>query len=301
MIERLVSGQPLGPGAVALLSDMDRQAVTAFREAWPGIPLDTRREIITEAALLEGQTIELDFERAFCVALDDSDAETRRNAAAGLLNSTNGEVGRKLMQLLDADRDAGVRRAAADGLRPFVLEREFGNVEEANGDAMMRVLRHRVADAGEDPEVRGRALATLGTCSEPWVRPLIEEFYYHDDRVLRLAAVEAMGQSAQEEWLDFLFEQLESEDPDFRYEAAVACGEIGSEEAIEPLSMLFEDEEEGVAVAAVEAVGNIGGPAALKCLGALAARAPEGLSDAIAIAMEVAGIVGGSSGEEEDL
>ena len=90
-----------------------------------------------------------------------------------------------------------------------------------------------------------------------------------------VSAVRAMGRTASSSWLEYIYEQLEVEDPFFRLEAVLAIAEIADESSIDSLSILFEDEDAEIAETAVETVSLIGGEIAVSTLMEFLERADE--------------------------
>jgi HEAT repeat protein len=99
-------------------------------------------------------------------------------------------------------------------------------------------------------------------------------------------------------WLDYLYEQLQSEDPDFRKAAATACGEIADEDAVDPLGDALDDEDPVVVASAVAALAEIGGELAMEYLGDFRRRVPEELASSLEEAIVIAREQEASYGEE---
>jgi HEAT repeat protein len=108
-----------------------------------------------------------------------------------------------------------------------------------------------------------------------------------------------MGDSADDTWLEYLAEQVRSDDPAFRFEAATAIGLIGSEDGVVYLEELLDDEDTEVLLAAVNGLGEIGGEEALELLRAFKRRAPEGTEELVDAAIESALFLSQEGGEAE--
>lgn len=288
LVDTLAAGESAPASQLTLLSDMDSEGVQQLQAEWERLPTSAKTTLLTESTELADDNVDLDFTQLARVALRDESPEVRVLAVDALWESTDRHVAHDLVELLRQDSDDAVRAAAATSLRQFVLLRELDEFNTAQGDEIVDALR--VAAGGSEPsiEVRARAIEALGPRALPWVESLISEAYYDDERVMRLAAVVAMGGSADEQWLDYLFEQLHSDDPEFRFHAASSLGIIASEDAVEPLAEALDDEDSEVQVAVITALGEIGGREAIRYLKDFQGRVPAGLEEAVSVAIESA-------------
>jgi HEAT repeat protein len=300
LLDELAAGADPAAAQLAALSDLGGEDAALLREEWPRLSLDARRAIITRARDLAEEFVDLDFTQLARVALHDPDPTTRLAGVEALWESVDRHAAGDLVALLREDPAEEVRAAAAARLRQFVLLREFDDIDEEEGDRVVDGLRDAAEDAAEAVDVRARALESLGPRTLPWVDTLITEAYYDEDPDLRLAALNAMGGSAQERWLDYLFEELQSGEPAFRAEAAIACGCIASEDAVGPLVDALDDAETEVVLAVVQALGEIGGPEALRQLRSFRERTPPALEDAVAAAIEAAQFFAEISGDDDE-
>lgn len=287
LLDRLIAGERPGTSELTILSDLGRDDSEVVRGSWQRIPTASRASVLTRVAELAEDNIELDFESLGDIALDDEHPEVRALAADTLWESQDRYIAARLRDRLD-DEDSEVRAAAARSLRQFVILREYERADATEGDAVVDALRARAEDPAEDEEVRASALESLGARSLPWVPGLIQDAFDGDERRMRLAAIHAMGDSADDHWLDYLYEQFYSDDPEFRYESVVAAGSIGSEDALGPIADLLDDDDAEVVMAAIEALGEIGGDEAVEKLQAFGGRAPEFMVDLVNAAIEAA-------------
>ena len=305
IIESLVRGEDPPVASLAAFSDLGRAEAALVRDAWPAIPLESRQKIIERALDLSEDSLELDFTQVALVGLGDESSEVRTRAAASLWESPLREVAARLLETLSDDDDPAVRAAAATSLRQFVVLREFEQFDEELGDRVTDALRAVEESMDSSAALRACALESLGVRSLPWVSALILAGYNDDERSVRLASVVAMGDSADEEWLDYLIEQLDSDDPEFRFASVLSLGQVGSEEAVEPLATLLGDEDPEVVVAAIAALGEVGTSEAVEAIKAFAADAPPEFAEAIGDALEVAAEFGAGpsrreTGEDDD-
>ncbi|MEO6396879.1 MAG: HEAT repeat domain-containing protein [Tepidiformaceae bacterium] len=300
IIESLVRGEEPPAASLAAFSDLGRTDVALVRDAWPAIPVETRQKLIERASDLSEDSVELDFTQLALVGLGDESAEVRRKAAASLWESPVREVAARLLKALGSDDDPDVRAAAATSLRQFVVLREFEQFDAELGDRVIAEL-HVLAEAADTPSpLRAAALESIGVRSLPMVSELIAARYNDEERGVRLASVVAMGDSADERWLDYLMEQLYSDDPEFRFAAVLSLGQIGSEETIEPLANLLADDDPEVVIAAIAALGEVGTPDAVVAINVFAAEAGPEYAEAIADALEVAAEFGSGVARDDD-
>jgi len=293
LIERLKAGEDVGTAALVVFSQLDRTEAAEVRAEWERVPVETRRVILARTTALADDNVDMDFGELARIALNDPAPVVRVLGIEALWESEDREVARELAAMLRGDPSDDVRVAAAKGLRPFVYLCELAWFDERAGDDAVESLRGVATNEDEPIELRAMAIESLGPRGLPWVSGLIESAFYDDDRRLKLAAIRAMGGSADERWLEFALDELASVDPEFRYEGAVACGEIGAEEAIEPLADLLGDDDGDVVLAAVQALGEIGGEDALRHLRDFGKRVPLGMEEALSEAIEAAGLGAG--------
>lgn len=274
LLEKLIAGTPATQDSVTLLSDLDREQARSLRASWSAIPRDTREAIITEAVFLADESVDHEFTVLAHTAMDDPEPAIRRIAIEALREATDRTSARRLVSMMLDDPDSDVAAAAADMLGGFVLNWELGKFNRDMGSDIVEALRTVVADEARPVDVRANALEALGYASLPWVDGLIIEAYYAGQRELRLAAVHAMGASASDRWLEYLYEQLNATDALFRLEAVIACGEIASEDAIDPVAERLYDEDDEIVRSAIRALGEIGGSVAAERLREFAKEAP---------------------------
>lgn len=302
-LDTLASGEEPAATELVMLSDLDRAEAAQVRDAWPAVPERVRVAVLTRANELAEDNVDLTFAELGKIALDDASPLVRAKASEALWESGDRGTAERLRRVLREDADESVRDAAAASLRQFVVLRELDAFDEREGDAVVAALRAAVEDSAESVAVRAVALESLGARTLPWVSGLIADAYIGDDRRMRIAAVHAMGNSADARWLDYLHEQFYSHDSEMRFEATVAAGGVASGESIDALLPLLDDDDLQVAIAAVEALGEIGADRAVEALRAFADRAPEGMEEAVAAAIEMAlesGIASAENDEKDD-
>jgi HEAT repeat protein len=113
----------------------------------------------------------------------------------------------------------------------------------------------------ELPQVKRRALESLGYSSHPDVPGLIRNAYDTEDIPWVASALCAMGRSADEQWESQVLAQLNSPDNEVQFEAVRASGELELASAREPLLTLLDEEIEDreIKFAVIWALSQIGG------------------------------------------
>lgn len=302
LLRDLRAGAEVKDDAITTLSDLDSEAEAAVREQWLSISPAQRARVMEHAVARFLTSIDVDFSRLALIALGDPEARVRLAAVLALSESETRETADKLIQRAKGDPDEGVQEAAVDALGRFVLLAELGTFSHSAGERVSETLRGLMGDPAVAIEVQAAVVEALGPLTSSWVETIINDAYFSDSREMRMAAITAMGRSADDSWLELIAEQLHSEDPEFRIEAATACGEIASTDALAELMTLFEDDEPDVVFAAISAVGAIGGPEAVSILDEFKAEAAEDLHEAIDLAKQDASEVkaGARDADEDD-
>lgn len=259
-------GGSVSPGDVRALSDLTRARRAVLRGAWPTWDVSLRRDITRSMNALSTANVDMLFGRAYRVALDDSDAEVRHLAIAGLWEDIGDDVRQRLLDLAATDPSPDVREEAVRGLGRFA---EAGAEGSLNAEAIAEVravLTTIAGDGARSDELRERAIESLGVFSDSTASRLIEEAYSSDDPAQMTAAVVAMGKSRSTRWLDTVMSALDSDDIELRREAAKACGLISDTVVVVELAKAALDPEHEVRIAALDALAAIGGKGAARIL-----------------------------------
>ncbi|OAI39936.1 hypothetical protein AYO38_01170 [bacterium SCGC AG-212-C10] len=288
LLAALRDGTTVEPGRLALLSDLSTADYEQVRGAWLTIAGETRCMVLADAGDLAENNSEFNFDRLARIGMTDPDPVVRGLSIETTWESTDHRIASDLTRLVASDPESQVRFAAAESLGRFVLSRELEEFDAKQGDEIIQVLRQRFSDVEEAPEVRARALASIAYSSAPWVDALINEAYYDENRLLRLASIEAMGNTSEDRWAEYIDEQLLSEDPEFRFQAVASAGEIAAIESVDAVAALLDDEDEDVSLAAVVSLGEIGGEDALAYLKDFKERMPEDFAEALDVAIDAA-------------
>jgi HEAT repeat protein len=276
------------PRATALtaLSDADRGGIQLLQHSWGAIPVERRRLIAHRLVDIAEDNVEADFGQVFRFFLKDADPEVRATAVEGLWEDDLPALDRELMVMLKDDASGMVRATVADALGVVALEAALGSLPEERGAAIRSALLAAHLRAGEEPQVRGAALESLGVYDDEEVGQAIAMAYKGAEPIMRAKAVAAMGVNLDPKWFPVVLRELKSSDPMMRYEAATAAGYMELQKAAPKLIELTRDPDAEVRLAAISALGQIGGKAARRCLQTLVNSSDPAMSDAANTALD---------------
>ncbi len=241
-------------------SNLTDEEVETMQAAWPEVEMTRRLALILEMADLAQDNIELNFDAAYKLALQDADGTVRTAAIKGLFEYEGRDLIPVLADLLRIDPDVEVRREAAIALGRYAVAGELGYLRASDLDMVKENLIESAEDVDEDERVRARAIEAVGAISGEDTENLIESIYDEDSLWMKVGAVDAMGRSANDMWLEIVQDEMTNAAPEMRHAAAFAAGEIGDEEAVPALKELaLRDDDREVQLAAIHALTEIGG------------------------------------------
>jgi HEAT repeat protein len=240
--------------------------------------------------------LQIQLGRLLRLALTDALPEVRILAIRGLWEDREEDLVGPLIHALNNDLHEAVRAEAAEALGAFVLAGELDELSPALAmraeDSLLAVLHAEM----EPLTVQARALEGIAFSGENGIRDLIEDFYFSPYDEMRVAALRAMGRSADVRWRSTVQAELASPETEMRAAAARACGELEARDALEDLIELLGDESKPVRLAAVFALGRMGGREAREMLGALSESDDSDEAQAAATALEEALFYGDAEG-----
>jgi len=278
--------QPLSVARLYALSNLDGADLARVQSAWPTLLDERRRAIMGHLVDIAETNFEAYFVPVFRLALSDSDAEVREAAIGGLWEDEDPALIPVLLNILQNDPSEKVRAAGASALGQFVYLDEIEEIPHAKVEPALKALRAIVSAPGEPLEVRRRAVEALGFSSADDIPGMIRQAYASPHELMRISAVFAMGNSADEQWIDTLISELESQSPAMRYEAARAAGELEARTAVGTLARLLDDPDREVQEMVIWALGQIGGKRARSLLADVAAGDDADLAEVAAEALE---------------
>ncbi len=247
------------------LSDLGRLQVREFLSVWRKLPAVTRRDLLARMEQEARENFELDFTTVAHVTLDDADGGVRVHAIRTLWECEDPKLIDRFLKLMEMDPDAAVRASAASALGAFVERAELEKLPSAIGARIVDRLK-AVGCGTDEPEVKRRAVESIGFSSEPGVHEILDKAYRRGAEPMKASALFAMGRSADPRWAETILKELGSTLPLLRAEAARAAGALGLRNAVAQLIELLEDTEGNVRWNAIESLGEIGGDAARRAL-----------------------------------
>jgi HEAT repeat protein len=257
-------------------SDLDPASLRSLAEIWSRVSLPRKLTLLKDLeSLAENDTL-VSFEDLARALLADQDGSVRAAAIRLLFESEDAKLAPIFINILKRDEDVFARAEAATALGMFVMLGELEEIPEATYHKVEDALLE--AENGKDqPEVRRRALESLGYSSRLEVQTLLESAYHREDPEWVASALFAMGRSSDERWSDNVVAMLLSDDALVRMAAVEAAGELRLTDARKILLQMLEDgeEEDDVIEAAIWSLSNIGGEDVRTYLESLVALAED--------------------------
>ncbi len=278
--------RPLLASRLSELSSLLPEEAPLLSQAWPQIAVARRRQILRRLLDLAEDNVEMDFDAVFMVALKDDDAEARALAVQGLWEHEGRDVIAPLIEILRRDPSATVRAQAATSLGSFVLRAEFQRLSATDSRRIEDALRATVDDPGESPEVRARALESIGALSTSWVRATIESAYRSNDWRLRVSAVHAMGRNCDPTGCPSSRKSLLATSRRCDMKRLPPARPAAMNRPCPSSKPLLEDEDAEVQEAAIAALGEIGGGEARRALAEIDDHPEPRVREAVAAALE---------------
>jgi HEAT repeat protein len=267
-------------GAMRILEDAD--VAQHIINAYQGRDRDLQREMTAALAEVGNEDCAAFFQSVLDEQEDGDIIKTALNFLGNKIKHV--EAGEKIFSFLehpyDDVKDAALEACIAlDG--PEMEERfiAFFSAEEPMQRLMavyvfgrLGVERHlsRLKEALEDHEESIRKIAVdsfkeYGGESADWFADVVHKLY-DESRDVRLAVVELLSDSSEEEALSHLMHSLKDEDDWVRARAVEALGKRRDESAVPALVELVAGDSKITAMKAVESLGEIGGSTSFQAL-----------------------------------
>lgn len=244
---------------LAYFSDLGPESLEILMEAWPNVGAERKHRLLSQLEdLIEEDTL-VSFDDLGRALLSDSDPLVRQSAIRLLAECEDPHLIPTYLKMMEHDDDESTRAEAASALGQFVMLGELedipATVHHAVEDALLAVV-----NGNDTAMVRRRALEALGFSTRDEVSTLIESAFHRQDPEWVASALFAMGRSNDERWEENVLRMLGHENRLIRMAAVQAAGELALVEARPLLLQLLEDEEDdNISSAAVWSLSQIGG------------------------------------------
>lgn len=258
--------KPLRHSGLLQLSGLSSEESAGFIATWLSLSQARKHDMLGRLVNLSEDNLELDFSAVFRSCLKDEDDEVRAKATRGLWECDDRVIIRPLIALLQQDRSAQVRAAAATSLGKFAEMAQDGKLLSRDAERIREALLSTIAMDEEEVGVRRRAIEAVASFNSSEVKEIIDDAYHSGNDDFKQSAIYAMGRSSDSHWLPIVLDETHHDDPAIRYEAASACGQLGDESAVPHLIRLIKDDDAQVQLSAVQAIGTIGGSLAKRAL-----------------------------------
>ena len=217
----------------------------------------------------------LEFESLFRVATSFPAPEVRLESVRALSEGGSFKIAQSRIAVLERDEVSEIRTAAAQSLHAFSEPAQSRNVSKSALSRIATSLRNAIHV--DERIVRGKSLIALAALHDDDAPDLIDTMFDEaiGDGPLMADVLTAMGESTDRSWLPTIEDAFFSNDPIVRIAAVLAFGKIANDDDVESLSEPFDDQTLEVQIATVNALQNIGSPQAREMLGLAAEDSSE--------------------------
>jgi len=241
-------------------SDLVPADLGSLLDAWPRISLDRKILLLEQLYALADINTLVSFDDLGRALLEDADAPVRRHAVRLLVECDDGRLIPRFIEMLTKDPENAVRAEVASTLGLFVQLGEFNGIPTESKQLVEDILLSVTNADNEEPNIRRRALESLGFSSRMEIPILIQSAFEREDPDWRASALFAMGRTIDDNWGGHVLQMLGAENRRTRLAAVQAAGELGLKSAGPLLlDMLEEEFDDAVAGAAIWSLSQIGG------------------------------------------
>lgn len=252
---------PFPPRLLRGFSDLPPKDLKEFTLLWPELPTLRRQSLLEDLEVLTETDTIVCFDEIAKIVLEDPDPMVRVLAMRLLWECEDAKIVPAIIELMLTDADEAVRSTAASLLGRFVYLGELDEIPDAYKISAVNNLLD-VVTSEDLPQVRMRALESLGYSGHPKVPSLIKRAYESSENLWVACALCAMGRSADEQWIEYVQEKLDSGDSEVLFEAVRAAGELEINTALDQLFTIVDeqDSDDEIRLAAIWSLSQIGGP-----------------------------------------
>jgi HEAT repeat protein len=261
VIQALLDNSQLFPAKfLSFFSDIPSDDLEQVKKIWPKVALERKISLLADLEeMMEADPL-LSCDGLGKVALNDDFPEVRSSAISLLYECDDPKLASLFGEMLENDESELVQTTAAAALGKFVL---LGELEEIPSHAANRTIKALTAKLNLKPfkELHQELVKSLAYSSRPEIATLIEKARLDPDPSWQLAAIIAMGRSADSRWEKPILQMIQSDNPDYKKEAVKAAGELELSSARAILLQMLEDEvDDGeLRLVIIWALSKIGG------------------------------------------
>ena len=248
------------------LSGIDDKQARSMAQAWRVWQLSDVLDTVVELRTVAESDRSLEFDALFIAALSFPAPEVRIEGVRALSNGGSLKIAQALLKVLEQDDAADVRAAASESFHAFAEPSQARNIPKTTFSRIASALRLAASD--DERVVRGKALKSLAAMRDEEAPDLIDAMFDEaiDDPEMMSDVLLAMGESGDRAWLPAIEDAFFSNDARVRISAVMAFGNLANDDDVEGLAEPFDDHVLEVQMATVQALGNIGTPQAREML-----------------------------------
>ncbi len=248
------------------LSGIDDKQARSMAQAWRDWQLSDVLDTVVELRTVAESDRSLEFDALFIAALSFPAPEVRIEGVRALSNGGSLKIALALLKVLEQDDAAAVRAAASESLHALAEPSQARNIPKTTFSRIASALRRAASE--DERSVRGKALISLAAMRDKEAFDLIDAMFDEaiDDPEMMSDVVLAMGESGDRAWLPAIEDAFYSNDARVRISAVLAFGNLANDDDVEGLAEPFDDHVLEVQMATVQALGNIGTPQAREML-----------------------------------
>jgi hypothetical protein len=241
-------------------SDLSPLQLRKLLPIWVTLPSHRKISLLEDLEETYEKDTLVNFDELSIATISDPDPKVRILAIRLLWESEKARIIPVIIDIMMEDQDEAVRAAAANFLGRFVYLGELESIADTHKISVVRNLLEVLA--GEDlPQVKQRALESLGYSSHPKIPSLIKTALESGETLWVSAALCAISHSADDVWEPQVLAHLQATDHEVQFEAVRAAGDLELTASLEPLAAILEDEsiDPEIRMAAIWSLSQIGG------------------------------------------
>jgi len=221
----LDKSKPFPPEFLHIFSDISTQDLEAVTAKWDEIPETRKIFLLTELVSLMKEDSLILCNEFGEFALSDKNPSVRVNAIELLGECEDPRLIKKHLVLLEEDASLEVRKASAAVLGNFILLGELGEIRGSLYELIFNRLMN-VFESGQSDALKQEILQSIAYAERKKISKIIIDAYQKDDKGWKLAAITAMGRSADSRWESEILKSFGHTDAAIELAAVKAAGEL---------------------------------------------------------------------------